>query len=50
MMNEDKRKAVEIVVGDKAAAHDFEHADDDDRYDRRPGNQAVRNTTLTTST
>lgn len=31
MMNEDKRKAVEIVVQDKAAAHDFEHADDDDR-------------------
>lgn len=30
MMNEDKRKAVEIVVSDKAAAHDFEHADDDD--------------------
>ena len=29
MMNEDKRKAVEIVVSDKAAAHDFEHADDD---------------------
>jgi hypothetical protein len=30
MMNEEKRKAVEIVVSDKAAAHDFEHADDDD--------------------
>jgi hypothetical protein len=30
MMHEDKRKAVEIVVTDKAAAHDFEHADDDD--------------------
>lgn len=29
MMNEEKRKAVEIVVTDKAAAHDFEHADDD---------------------
>jgi len=29
MMNEDKRKAVEIVVADKAAAHDLEHADDD---------------------
>ena len=26
MMNEEKRKAIEIVVGDKAAAHDFEHA------------------------
>jgi hypothetical protein len=30
MMNEEKRKAVEIVVQDKAAARDFEHADDDD--------------------
>jgi hypothetical protein len=30
MMNEEKRKAVEIVVADKAAAHDFEHADDKD--------------------
>jgi hypothetical protein len=29
MMNEEKRKAVEVVVSDKAAAHDFEHADDD---------------------
>ena len=29
MMSDDKRKAVEIVVTDKAAAHDFEHADDD---------------------
>jgi uncharacterized membrane protein len=29
MMSEEKRKAVEIVVSDKAAAHDFEHADDD---------------------
>ena len=29
MMNDDKRKAIEIVVADKAAAHDFEHADDD---------------------
>jgi hypothetical protein len=39
MMNEDKRKAVEIVVADKAAAHDFEHADDD--TDRPSGHQAV---------
>jgi hypothetical protein len=31
MMNEEKRKAVEIVVNDKAAAHDFEHTDDTDR-------------------
>lgn len=31
MMHEDKRKAVEIVVADKAAAHDFEHADDEPR-------------------
>jgi hypothetical protein len=30
MMNEEKRKAIEVVVTDKAAAHDFEHADDDD--------------------
>ena len=27
MMNEDKRKAIEVVVSDKAAAHDFEHND-----------------------
>ncbi len=31
IVNEDKRKAIEIVVSDKAAAHDFEHADDKDR-------------------
>ena len=30
MMHDEKRKAVEIVVTDRAAAHDFEHADDDD--------------------
>ena len=30
MMNEDKRKAIEIVAEDRAAAHDFEHADDKD--------------------
>ena len=29
MMNDDKRKAIEVVVADKAAAHDFEHEDDD---------------------
>jgi hypothetical protein len=29
LMNEDKRKAIEIVAEDKAAAHDFEHAEDD---------------------
>jgi hypothetical protein len=28
MMNDDKRNAIEIVAEDKAAAHDFEHADD----------------------
>jgi hypothetical protein len=39
MMNEDKRKAVEIVVADKAAAHDFEHADD---KNRQTGGQADR--------
>jgi len=41
MMNEDKRKAIEVVVADKAAAHDFEHADDDDK-DRSSGRQGVR--------
>jgi hypothetical protein len=30
VIHEDKRKAIEIVVADKAAAHDFEHADDKD--------------------
>jgi hypothetical protein len=39
MMNEEKRKAVEVVVSDKAAAHAFEHADDD--TDRPSGRQAV---------
>ena len=39
MMSEEKRKAVEIVVADKAAAHDFEHADD---KDGPPGRRAVR--------
>ena len=29
MLNEEKRHAVEIVVQDKAAARDFEHADDE---------------------
>jgi hypothetical protein len=29
MMNEEKRKAIEVVVADKAAAHEFEHADDE---------------------
>ena len=41
MMNEEKRKAIEIVVADKAAAHAFEHADDDDDEDRPSGHQAV---------
>jgi hypothetical protein len=31
MMNDDKRKAIEVVVADKAAAHDFEHADDEEQ-------------------
>jgi hypothetical protein len=31
LLQEEKRNAMEIVVADKAAAHDFEHADDDDR-------------------
>jgi hypothetical protein len=30
LLQEEKRNAMEIVVADKAAAHDFEHADDDD--------------------
>ncbi len=29
LIHEDKRKAVEIIVADKASARDFEHADDD---------------------
>jgi hypothetical protein len=29
LIHEDKRKAIEIVVSEKAAARDFEHADDD---------------------
>ena len=30
LVQDEKRKAIEIVVADKAAARDFEHADDDD--------------------
>jgi hypothetical protein len=30
IVHDEKRKAIEIVVSDKAAARDFEHADDDD--------------------
>ena len=30
MMNEDKRKAIEVIVEDKAAARDFEQVDDDE--------------------
>jgi hypothetical protein len=33
IIHEDKRKAIEVVVSDKAAAHDFEHADDGHRLD-----------------
>lgn len=29
IVHEEKRKAIEIVVTDKAAARDFEHVDDD---------------------
>jgi hypothetical protein len=29
IIQDEKRKAIEIVVADKAAARDFEHADDD---------------------
>jgi len=41
IIHEEKRKAIEIVVADKAAAHDFEHADDDNDQQeiRRPGDQ-----------
>ena len=42
MMNEDKRKAVEIVVSDKAAAHDFEHADDDGPTDEQANGRTDR--------
>jgi len=31
IIHEDKRKAIEVVVSDKAAARDFEHADDGDK-------------------
>jgi len=30
IIQDEKRKAIEIVVADKAAARDFEHADDND--------------------
>jgi hypothetical protein len=42
IIHEEKRKAIEIVVADKAAAHDFEHADDNDKEQketRRSGGQ-----------
>ena len=29
MLNEEKRNAIEVIVEDKAAERDFEHADDD---------------------
>jgi hypothetical protein len=35
IVHEEKRKAIEIVVADKAAARDFEHADDDPDDDSR---------------
>lgn len=31
IIHEDKRKAIEVVVSDKAGARDFEHADDNDK-------------------
>jgi hypothetical protein len=38
MISEEKRNAVEIIVEDKAAARDFEHADDNPHEDvRGPG-------------
>jgi hypothetical protein len=30
IVQDEKRKAIEVVVADQAAARDFEHADDDD--------------------
>ena len=30
IIHDDKRKAIEVVVSDKAGARDFEHADDKD--------------------
>lgn len=33
IIHEDKRKAIEIVVADKAAAHDFERGEDDKDQD-----------------
>jgi len=35
IVQDEKRKAIEIVVADKAAARDFEHADDDPDDDSR---------------
>ena len=35
IIHEDKRKAIEVVVSDKAAARDFEHADDDKDPDQK---------------
>ena len=37
IVQDEKRKAIEVVVADKAAARDFEHADDDDD---RPSEQS----------
>lgn len=36
IVQDEKRKAIEIVVADKAAAHDFEHADDNPRDAHSP--------------
>lgn len=30
IVQQEKRNAIEVIVADKAAARDFEHADDDD--------------------
>lgn len=37
IVQDEKRKAIEIVVAGKAAARDFEHADDDDGPSGRQG-------------
>lgn len=40
IVQDEKRKAIEIVVADKAAARDFEHADDDGPTSQQAGRLA----------
>ena len=45
MLNEEKRNAIEVIVEDKAAERDFEHADDKDRpAGRQAGRPAGKDT------